>query len=166
MGFAPAPHQHRVRLEEDACSCCTGYRSASQILLFASAHPQVVRVWSQSGRACHAPCATLAVITESVVHGFGSAGAAELRGDLERPTGLDLPPTLAFDYPTSAEMAAMLAARMSAAASAGAEEAPAPGDRFPPMQPAPPLPDVEVQSGVRACHDCTSWSVPSLYQQR
>ena len=127
-----------------------------------SAHPQLVLIQSQSRHSSHAPCATLAVLIESVLHGVGSAGAAELRGDLERSTGLDLPPTLAFDYPTSAEMAAMLAARMSAVASASAEEAQAPDDRATPMQPTPPLPDAEVQSGVRAPHGCTSWSASSL----
>ncbi len=45
-------------------------------------------------------------------------GAAELRADLERVTGLSLPPTLAFDYPTPAEAATMLAGRMAAAAHA------------------------------------------------
>ena len=49
------------------------------------------------------------------------AGAAELRGDLERATGVELPATLAFDYPTPADAAAMLAVRMANAVAHAAD---------------------------------------------
>ena len=96
---------------------------------------------------------------------FGRAGAAELRGDLERATGLDLPPTLAFDYPTSAEMATMLAARMSAVASASADEAQTPDDSSRPMQPAPALPDTEVQTGMLALTGVHPRTSPAIFNE-
>ena len=42
-----------------------------------------------------------------------TAGAVELRNEIGRVLGVDLPGTLIFDYPTISAMSAMLAAKLA-----------------------------------------------------
>ena len=70
-----------------------------------------LQVWRPAWQACRGvernQCAALSCSCTCL------AGAAELRGDLERAAGVELPATLAFDYPTPADAAAALAVRMA-----------------------------------------------------
>jgi hypothetical protein len=59
--------------------------------------------------------------------GLDSLGAVELRNALEAATGLRLPPTLVFDYPSPAAMSSYLISRLPAAAPESAEQDPATG---------------------------------------
>jgi acyl carrier protein len=56
--------------------------------------------------------------------GLDSLGAVELRNALEAATGLRLPPTLVFDYPSPAAMSSYLISRLPAAADEPTEEQP------------------------------------------
>ena len=68
-----------------------------------------LRQWHPTWQPRGSWCTTLSCLCKCL------AGAAELRGDLEHATRVELPATLAFDYPTPADAAAMLAVRMASA---------------------------------------------------
>ena len=58
-----------------------------------------------------------------------AAGAVELRNEVQRAVGMDLPGTLAFDYPTVAAITAFVLSKQAPRQAVAALPMPSPADR-------------------------------------
>ncbi|GAA3418103.1 acyl carrier protein [Streptosporangium vulgare] len=74
----------------------------------------------------HATTATVDAGTAFKALGFDSYSAVELRNRLNTATGLMLPTSLLFDYPTPAALAAFLRAELAGDSTDSADSAPVP----------------------------------------
>ena len=73
---------------------------------------------------CAITAASVSIIRHPYTIPLSDAGAVELRNEIGRVLGVELPGTLIFDYPTISAMSTMLAAKLSPKTAVSMQEPP------------------------------------------